>query len=89
VLLIWELRFPNIQENNMAYEVRSKTGGAVPGLGAWAETTGNEAWKTMAATHEEGIAAGAGYAPPVDDELFNEMVRAFVDANNLEVVEVA
>jgi hypothetical protein len=71
----------------MGFELRSKTGAAVPGLGAWAETTGNEAWKTMAANHEAGMAAGSGYAAPLGNLEFDEMVNAFVDANNLEIIE--
>jgi hypothetical protein len=72
----------------MGYEVRSKTGAEVPALGAWVATTGNQTWMTMASEFEANKAADTNYQGPLGNLAYDEMVNAFVAANNLEIVEV-
>jgi hypothetical protein len=70
----------------MQVEIRSKNGGPVPGLDDWAQGTGNEAWKTMAAAHAAALGADPAYKAPQGDAAFDAMVEAFLNANNLEIV---
>jgi hypothetical protein len=72
----------------MGFEVRSKTGAEVPGLGAWVATTGNQEWMAMAAEFETNKAADANYPGPLGNLAYDEMVNAFVAANNLEIIEI-
>ena len=70
----------------MQVEIRSKTGGPVPHLGEWAQGTGNEEWKTMAAAHEAAMSADANYRAPEGNAAFDAMVEAFLNANDLEII---
>ena len=70
----------------MQVEIRSKNGGPVPALGAWAQGAGNESWKSMAAAHEASVSADPTYKAPQGDAAFDAMVEAFLNANNLELI---
>jgi hypothetical protein len=70
----------------MQVEIRSKNGGPVPALGAWAQGTGNASWQSMAAAHEAAVSADSNYKAPQGDAAFDAMVEAFLNANNLELI---
>jgi len=70
----------------MQVEIKSKNGGTVPGLSEWAQSTDNEAWKTMAAAHSAAVIANPAYQAPQGNAAFDAMVEAFLNANNLELI---